>query len=536
MSVFSKIKNWFLSPSAQLDAGSTDWRNLGFHPFSSSADKQFFLSDPKLIVNRSRQLCANDPLLSSIQTRMANQQIRNGIQPQFKFKFSPKPDVNLTKNIKWLDSFLEWANGFDRNGHFFADSAGIRSYWVIQHLMRSDKFSDGGMLVHRVYDDSIPGVCPLRLEVLEIDHIDSTRDGLHKDGSETVNGFKYSRAGKRLGVWLLPKHPSGNGLAPAEPSKFIKEADYIYYFRPRRSSQRIGRPETTPAIQLANDLHVYQDHTLQKSKLEAQDGGWIKNAPDGLDLTGMSTPTGSRVTSPVAGDDYYPSAFEETGLAGTNTIQIGGLTVRAIPKGTDYVNNEQKNPGPQYQEFVKNNGRRVAVSSGVSDQIGTGNYSDTTFSGARSAALDQSIDFSVEQFFLGEMVLGKIHAWFVDSMVISGLEPVKLRNYMVAPWKYWLQIEPEFPGFRSFNRHQDMTASEKALEMHLSNVVVEAAVEGGNAYKNLEENTKFEQAKKAFYEAQLENAKLAAEAESLMNIATNPQVNDEQEKDKEELV
>ena len=532
--VAEKLFDWTLRPvrrafyrdqskRGELDAGSLDWRNFGNAPSPGSADQQFFRSNPRFILDRSRRLCGNDPLVSTVQTRTANQQIRNGIQPQFRLQLSSKPERNLELNKKWLDSFLEWAEGFDQNGHFFADSVGIRNYWVIQHLLRNDKFSDGGVFIRRVYDESVKGVCPLKLELLEIDHLDYSRDQLHKDGSETLHGFKFDSDGKRLGVWLYKHHPhSGSVKAAGQLSVFVPESDYIYYFRPKKSSQRIGRPDTTAAVQLSQDLQGYQDLTMQKVKEEATAGPIVKNAPAGMDASAMRSPTDFRNGSSTEDTDY-PTGFKEGVLTGTNTATISGLTMRFLPKDTEIQRETQKNPGPQYQDFIKQNGRRAAASMGVSDQLGTGNISDTVFAGLRSASLDQAVDFSVEQFFLGAMGLGKIHAWFIDSMYLSGLAPTGLPGYLDRPWKWWRQVTCEFPGFRSFNRHQDMNASKSALDMDLSNFVAEAAVEGGNAYKNLEINTDFklaqERARGKILEERLKNAEIAAQIGAVMNPA-----------------
>ena len=78
----------------------------------------------------------------------------------------------------------------------------------------------------------------LRLQVLESDHLDTTRTGL-LDGLATLQGIGLDDAGAPSIYWLYPRHP-GNwwpGMPAAYASEPIAARDVLHLYRKRRPGQ-----------------------------------------------------------------------------------------------------------------------------------------------------------------------------------------------------------------------------------------------------------------------------------------------------------
>lgn len=492
---------------AALTAGSLTNHNKYWQPEQHGADSAWLSSHPDFIRSRSRDLCDNDPLIYTAQRGAVNHEIRTGVPTQFNFDIiKDDQDRNDENNEAWERMHRTWANRF-------AHAQGLYSYWMMQRVIKDTLFSDGGIFIRRTLDDSEPAVCPLRLTLYEVDHLDSTFDGLQKDGNIAIRGMLFSLDGKWLGAYLLPYHPKSGWLAVGQQSSFISSDDLIYVFEPRRASQRLGRPATLPIAQLAHDLRSYQDIAMQKARFELSRGGWLKNAPPG---TTLPAGIGEGLGTPSAGPSDYPTRLKESGVSGPTEVLVGGLQLGMLPEGTEWKEGKQLTPGPTHKEFVDLGGRRIGMAAGTGDLVATGNYTDYTFAGARSAALDAAVGFVCNQFVLDEQCFAKIDEWFIDACWLSGIDPGPgLPDYLVSPWEYYDRTTRQFPGERSMNRKQDMDAAETAVRNNFSSALKEAAVEGNDYHENVAENIRAVRADRKLLEEKLKNAEIEAKIKKL---------------------
>jgi capsid protein len=93
----------------------------------------------------------------------------------------------------------------------------------------------------------------LSLQVLESDHLDTTRNGM-VDGAPTIQGIALGSAGEPIGYWLFPTHPGAWMLLGARlTSNFIPARDVSWL---------------APVLLRLRDLGDYKAALLMKAKIE----------------------------------------------------------------------------------------------------------------------------------------------------------------------------------------------------------------------------------------------------------------------------
>jgi len=114
-----------------------------------------------------------------------------------------------------------------------------------------------------------PLAVPLQLDLLEADHLDSTRTENTADGGRIVQGVEFDPIGRRRAYWLHPTHP-GEQLAPLTntyTSVRIQADGVAHLYKPLRPGQARGIPWLAPVIVSLRDLDEAQDYELVRMKM-----------------------------------------------------------------------------------------------------------------------------------------------------------------------------------------------------------------------------------------------------------------------------
>ena len=159
-------------------AGSTLDMDQNFRPRLRSGDADVKKAY-KLVAARCRDQAENNSLISGAIDRVCNNVVRSGIYPKFKFR-TAAGKLDREANTKWRQGFMRWSRYCDITGH--------GTYGGLQKLGLRHMWTDGQYLIHRVYDTSRPGICLLRLELLEFDQLDAMVDGRLANGSVARKG------------------------------------------------------------------------------------------------------------------------------------------------------------------------------------------------------------------------------------------------------------------------------------------------------------------------------------------------------------
>lgn len=170
--------------------------------------------------------------------------------------------------------FEEWAESADVEG--FLDWAGIQALTVRSMV-------EGGDAVIRHVDVSMADAgrtVPFRLQGLEGDHIDTTRDASSIDRSIRL-GVQLGEWGRRKGLYLFESHPGEMSLGSTS-SNLVAWENLSHVYRPLRFGQVRGVPWFAAILLNARDVQDLIEATLVKARTEACFAGFVSRTSSGM--------------------------------------------------------------------------------------------------------------------------------------------------------------------------------------------------------------------------------------------------------------
>jgi lambda family phage portal protein len=167
--------------------GAGHGKRLGnWHPSSSSINA-LLASSLSTLRSRSHDLVRKNPYAANAVDSIVSNCIGTGIKPQSKAK-----DSEFRKKIQEL-----WLNWTDE-----ADAAGLCDFYGLQSLVLRSIIESGECFVRLKINKSNDAV-PLKLQVLESEHLDSSKDGLLPNGNVVKSGIEFDKTGKRVAYYIF---------------------------------------------------------------------------------------------------------------------------------------------------------------------------------------------------------------------------------------------------------------------------------------------------------------------------------------------
>ncbi|EGJ50241.1 phage portal protein [Desulfocurvibacter africanus] len=415
--------------AAQRDGPDRGWRGS-----KRSGDADLY-RDAALVTARARDLATNNGYISGAIRKICDNCVRGGIKPQSQIKLADgKPDAILRKLLE--RRFARWA----RRKHASVD--GHDSFAAMQrHVLRA-VWVDGEILVHRVWVNA-KGVAPFRLELIECDQLDSLVDGKLSNGNKAVRGIEFGPDGRPVAYHILEEHPGGR-MAGLPGSVRVPAADIIHVYEKVRVSQTRAVSWFAAIVMETRGLSEYQVYERIAARL---------GSAFGLFLT---TPHPELMSGPMPGLD------NKTGYADVPDYLQPGQIVR-LPTGTKMEVAANPRPGVTYEPYVKASLKGIAAGVGVAYQSLSQDYAETTYSGGRSAALEERLTYKGMQQFLVEKLLGRVWEWFLEAEALAG--EIAMPGYWADPETYAESVQWQTPGWSWVDPAKDATADEKRLAM-----------------------------------------------------------------------
>ncbi|HMO09395.1 MAG TPA: phage portal protein, partial [Paracoccaceae bacterium] len=323
----------------------------------------------------ARDATRNDPLAARALQVITNNVVGDGIIP----RPDPKHPGLVTPFLELTESFLDTTS---------IDANGLQNLYGLQRLVMSTVAAAGEAIVLRhPAPPGAPGL-PLRLQVLEPDHLDMSRDSMAKRGGGYVHeGISYDQKGRRTGYWLYDHHPGSTAphLAGAR-SRFWPARDVLHVYRPDRPGQMRGVSWFAPIILDLQHLSDYAEAQLMRQKIAAC-------------FAGFRTIT----------DHHRPDRERELEALSPGLIQDLGpdeeITFTDPPEAGDY------------DPFVRAIVRHVAAGLGITYEALSGDLSTVNFSSARMGRMEMDRNIS---------------AWQWTMLIPAMLQP--LGQWIVAAW------------------------------------------------------------------------------------------------------
>lgn len=177
-----------------------------------------------------------------------------------------------------------------------ADIEGILDWFGLQALAVRT-MAEGGEAILRFHDIRIAeagNTVPFRLQGLEGDLIDTSRDGTFDSGSRL--GVVLGEWGNRRGIWLFQRDPREFGQSPGA-SSLVPWDNLAHLYRPMRFGQVRGVPLFAAILLTGRELTDIVEATLVKMRTEASFAGFIKRTSGGFSpLAAKKDDAGDKVT------------------------------------------------------------------------------------------------------------------------------------------------------------------------------------------------------------------------------------------------
>lgn len=426
-------------------SGDASGMDRNFRPRLRTADADIKRAY-KLTVARCRDQVQNNPYISGCLERICNNVVRGGILPQFQIR-SKAGKLKKADNKKWEALFRRWIR--------YADISGHDSYAALQKLGLRHMWSDGQYFIHRFYDDSLSGVVPLRLELIEFDQLDKMVDGMLDNGNLARRGIELDRStAKPVAYHFLKSHPGD--YIPAADRGTIRylAADIIHVWERRRISQYSGISWFAAVVMEAYRMDEYRHIEQDGARAAAIFAGFLKSSMPDFRIGGSGLPAGGQVS---------PDLPAATG-AGDAPTELQSAVIQKLPTGTELQLASHNRPGDNYEPFVKDSKRAQSVGTGMSYEGFANDYTDSSYASARSGSLEERLSYTGQQIFIDEKMNRGVVAWFMEAAAMVGLAP-PMQDYFRDPHQYHEMVTSRSPGWQWVDERNATQAAEKKLEL-----------------------------------------------------------------------
>lgn len=396
------------------DAGDRRRINAGWIVSNQSAEYTDRYSRDTIRA-RARDLERNSDLMNSIVGPFIRNTVGRGLTLQ-----AETGDADLNTRIERL--WHQWTKKQN------CDITRTQSLNQMLRMAVRRKKIDGGILFVKCYTPG--GLLPFKLQILEVDELDTTRTAPRRQGNRVVGGIEYNKSNAPAGYWF--RQYELDGFQSIEPV-YKPAKDVIFYFSRRRSSQLREVSDMAHTITRVRDANEFMNAVSVKQRIEACLSVFIKRA---LPTSGIGRSPGSPVgRETYAGKKLSPGMIHEMNAG--DEIQV----VNPQGQATDATT------------YIKLQQRLLGAGQGVSYEATSRDMSESTYSSARQGLIEDSLTYAEEDELLRE-VLDEIYETFLISAVLAGLIEISpealfdgtgdcFRHVFVKPPKDWIDPSKE---------------------------------------------------------------------------------------------
>ena len=342
-------------------------------PFSGgngSADHEI-MTDLPTLRNRSREVNRDDPIASGITRTFVQKVIGTGIRPQSR---TDSPEVNRRLEEIWRE----------RADHL-APAEGV-SQGEFQQLLYRRAIEDGDVLLKMSKRSPAE---PVWFEVIEADRLATPLKyaaAATEDGCEVRDGVKRNSDGVAVAYYVLNHHPGDTVAAlPRDINAFTEIPFWAcrHLRRIERPGQTRGVPLFHAILQELRDLDLLMVAALKRTQIASCLAVFIKSG----------VPVG----------DIFDVTSEKYGLRLEQDIEPG-MMFKLLPE--ESIETLVPNfPTPELQPFVIMVARRIGAALGICWQMVLKDFSQSTYSSARSDIIESESTFDNDT------------AWFIATVL-----------------------------------------------------------------------------------------------------------------------
>lgn len=369
---------------------------------------------------RSRDMVRNAPFAKRAQMVITNNVVGSGIAPSI-------GGVSKAAKKKAAAVILPYLASANLDKHRVLNLAAMQTV-ICNSVVESGEV----LVVRRTPRASLGRDLPLSIEILEIDHLNTTV--LSHGGNEVREGIEYDAEDVAIFYHIYQQHPGAASRKRTLKATRVPASDVLHIRRVERPGQMRGVPWFAPVMLTLGEMRDYQEAQILKQKISALLVGIIEVGDDG------SVPEGA------AGlDQMSPGAF-------AHTEPGQKVTFSDPPQVNDY------------DAVMRLGLSAVAMGIGITAESLTGDLSRTNFSSMRAGRLemDKNIETWQEQILITQFCAG-VGRWAVDAYRLTQAAGARgLSLSWTAPKRALIDPTKEIPaiikkidaGLSSLSREQ----------------------------------------------------------------------------------
>lgn len=384
------------------DAGGMGRRVKGMKGPATDADAAS-LGSRRVLRQRSRDLIRNAPFAKRAQSVVTNNVVGAGIAPSI----TGSNKAAAEQAAKVILPFLQSTE---------IDAHRAMNFATMQSVVCNSLFESGEVLALRRTRNDAGAALPLAVEILEIDHLDSTVQA-HGD-NEVIDGIEYdAESGVVVAYWILEQHPGSASRKRTLKSHRVPASDVLHIRRIDRPGQMRGVPWLAPVMVTLSEMRDYQEAQILKQKISALLAGVVESGDDGI-------PEGASGLDALA-----PGAFVYT--------EAGQKVQFTSPPKVD-----------DYNVVMRLGLWAVAMGIGITGESLSGDLSNVNFSSMRAGRLemDKNVETWQEQILIAQFCAG-VGRWALDAYRLKSSKRVgPLQMAWTAPARAMVDPTKEVPA------------------------------------------------------------------------------------------
>jgi len=334
----------------------------------------------------SRDMVRNTPFATRGKNVIVANVIGDGIIPSIKASSKRVKDRGLDLVKSHFDTIS-------------IDTDGRNNLYGIQKLAFGAMVESGECFVRRrkrLSSDGLP--LPFQIQLLESDHLDTSKDGAIAGTRNRIReGIEFDAIGRRVAYHLFIDHPGSSVVGKSFRNSLVSErvpaSEIIHLYRQDRPGQMRGVTWMAPIAIRLQDMTDYQDAQLMRQKVAACFAAFRTTNDETVSI---SDPDPSEISTKLA-----PGLIQQ--------LSPGESITFASPPGVD-----------GYSDFVKGVAREVAAGLGITYEALTGDLSGVNFSSGRMGRMEMDRNVSDWQNLLAiPIMMDRIASWFVEAWSLA---------------------------------------------------------------------------------------------------------------------
>lgn len=431
--------------NGSYDAGHYDRVNNNWRVFNESAEITDRYSRDTVRA-RARDLERNSDMMNAVISAFKRNVVGGGYRLQAK-----TGDDELNERLEEL--WLRWCKKQN------CDVTGTQSFSQIIRMCVQRKKVDGGIIIAKRYTEQ--GFIPFQLQLFEVDELDICQCSPKHSGNRVVGGIEYNPYNRPVGYFI--RQYDIDGITASEPV-WLDAKDIIFYFSKRRPSQVREMPDMSPTVTRIRDTNEFMTAVSLKERIAACLAVFIKKvAPSVASNRNANTPQYS-----YQGKTIAPGMIRE--LNAGDEIQV-------------------VNPSGQAADatgFIKLQQRLMGAGQGISYEATSRDMSETTYSSARQAIIEDEMTYCEECELLIEL-LDEIYETFVISCCLAGVIDIEIKDFWDNKEKYFAHLWVKAPK-KWIDPYKEATANKIAIET-AQKTFKQVAAESGLDWKDVIDDT-----------------------------------------------